>query len=204
MPVERHIRYRLRPGQDTLTEGTLVGDPLVHLLTGKLRGPTQTHDPGDVLGSTSQAFLLSSPVDYGLGRKSVAHVYGADALRPVELGGREGQRRDRHLGDVDRNPTRRLHSVRVEGYATLQAQVGELARGLDCPDLVVRPDDGGKRRVGAQRRGELVRIDQSVAIDVDPRHLEAFPLQPLRVLPHRGVLHAGDYDVALLRGSRPG
>src|SRR5215212_7440459 len=159
MPVDRYVRYRLFPGQDAVAERPFVGDPLVHLLAGEHRGRAEPDDAGDVLGAAPEAVLLASPVDYGFGRDAVAHVEGADSLRSVELVPRERQRRGRHIGDVDRDPAHGLDGVGVERYAPLCAQLGELAYWLDGTDLVVRPDDGGQRRVGAQHYGELVGVD---------------------------------------------
>src|SRR5215212_1464710 len=192
MPVDRHVRYRLFPGQDSVAERPFVGDPLVHLLAGEHRGRAEPDDAGNVLCTAPEAVLLASPVDYGFGRYAAAYVQGADALRPVELVSRERQRRNRRVGDVDRNPASGLDGVGMERDLPLGAEARELAYWLDSTDLVVRPDDGGQRRVGAQHCGELVGVDQPVGVDLDPGHLESFLLQALRVLANRRVLHAGD------------
>jgi hypothetical protein len=116
---------------------------------------------------------------------------------------RESQSRDRCLRDVDRYPSDRLDGVGVERYILRRADLGECGHRLDGANLVVRPNDCGQGRVGAQRGGELIRVDESFSVDPDPGHLETFGLQASRGLPHRRVLDARDDRVPLVGTGGP-
>src|SRR3546814_7162109 len=59
---------------------------------------------------------------------------------------------------------------------------------LDHADLVVDRHDGDERRPFGQRRAHGLGIDQTAAVDRQPRHLEALAFEPSAAFEHAFVL----------------
>ena len=58
-----------------------------------------------------------------------------------------------------------LRGVGVEGDAVLACDVGDLGDRLDGADLVVGVHDGDEDGAGLDRAGDVVGVDQAVAVD---------------------------------------
>jgi hypothetical protein len=86
---------------------------------------------------------------------------------------REGERRDRNLFNVQRQPSGGLDRVGVQRHAPFGADTGEFFYGLHGPDLVVRPHHGGERRLRTQGVRELRRVHEPVRVHPNPGDLEA-------------------------------
>jgi hypothetical protein len=81
-----------------------------------------------------------------------------------------------------------LCAVDVEDDALRAADLAHLLDGLDDADLVVHEHHRGEDGIGAQRRFELLQVDQAVLQRVEVGHLEAVALQLARGVEHGLVL----------------
>src|SRR3712207_1387087 len=202
--VKLHIWQGEEALDQPVAQPRLVRDPLGELLAREAGGGPEARDARYVLGPAPQAALLPAPEEDGGDRGALAHVERADALRPVELVARDGERRYPRLPYLDVVPPGRLDRVGVERHAPPSARGGQLLHRLHGADLVVGPHHRRERRVRPQRCRELVDVHEAVPVHPEPGHLEALRLQPARGLAHGGVLDSRDDEVAPLGAGRPG
>src|SRR2546430_8165224 len=123
-----------------------------------------------------------------------AHVQRADALRAVDLV--RGHRQEIHFQflQVDRDLAHGLYRVAVEDDAFRAADLADLGDRLDHADLVVHHHHRNENGVGAQRRLELLQVEQPVLLRVEVGRLEPLALEFAHRVEHRLVLglHRGD------------
>ena len=113
-------------------------------------------DARKVLGARALAPLLRASGDERRYGKAIAQVQGTHASRSVELVGRERERVDAKLANVDGDVAHRLHGVRVKGSAMAMRHSGKLSMGSMRAHLVVRQHDRHERRCGRVGGGAVV------------------------------------------------
>ena len=81
----------------------------------------------------------------------------------------------------DRHPAGGLRGVHEQRHPCRAARLGDLRHRLERADLVVGRLQAGQRRVGPQRRGELLRVDAARTADAhrgDPAAVALVPARP--------------------------
>ena len=86
-----------------------------------------------------------------------------------ETGGIDQRKINAHFAE-------RLNHVCVQQDAAFAADLGDFTHRLEHARLVVRGHDRNKPCLGADRARELIRIDYSIARNIQPRYLEIFVL----------------------------
>ena len=114
------------------------------------------NDARKVLGARALAPLLCASGDERRYGKAIVQVQGAHASGPVELVGRERERVDTELANVDGDVAHCLHGVCVKGSAMAMRHSGKLSDGFDGAHLVVRQHDRHERRCGRAGGGAVV------------------------------------------------
>src|SRR5215210_8284052 len=99
MAVEAHAGDAGGEGDQSFPQCLFVPCPFFQLLIGEPGRLPEAHDTRDVLGAAPQSLLLAAPEEDRLEVDATACVQGADALRTVELVGREGERGDWYARD---------------------------------------------------------------------------------------------------------
>ncbi|MNI46272.1 hypothetical protein D3C73_1007250 [compost metagenome] len=105
--------------------------------------------------------------------------------------------------NVQRQPSGRLHCVRVEGDAVFPSHCRQGSNGLDRSDLVVRVHDAHHRSFGPYDCPQGVNGDHAVSID--RKHVHGEPVHSLKVagrLFHCGMLDGADHDPVQRGGCR--
>src|SRR6266704_2979355 len=148
----------------------------------------------------AQAPLVAAAVDLRLDAHAgfSPHVQSAYSLRSVDLV--RGHRQEIHLQllQVDRDLARGLHCVTVEDDALRAADLADLGDRLDHADLVVHHHHRRENGVGAQRRLELLQIEQPVLLRVEVGRFETLALELAHGVEHRLVLGLHRDDVLAL------
>src|SRR6266702_2716036 len=148
----------------------------------------------------AQAPLVAAAVDLRLDAHAgfSPHVQSAYSLRSVDLV--RGHRQEIHLQllQVDRDLARGLHRVAVEDDALRAADLADLGDRLDHADLVVHHHHRRENGVGAQRRLELLQIEQPVLLRVEVGRFETLALELAHGVEHRLVLGLHRDDVLAL------
>jgi len=80
----------------------------------ELRGATEGHCAGDILGAGTDSGLLRSALDQGMNHVPAAHHERADALRAPDLMGREAKEIAGDLAQAERQIAECLNSVGVK------------------------------------------------------------------------------------------
>ena len=137
LPGSRSVGWPLRYtsascDHDALAEPSRAGGTAYSLSVGiSLRASSQAMPRPTICWhrqrAGAHAALVAAAVDDRFephARVLLADVQGADALRPVNLVGRQAQQVDAHLFDVDRHLADGLHGVGVEEDALFLAQLG--------------------------------------------------------------------------------
>ena len=109
-----------------------------------------------------------------------------------------GQRKeiDRRIAEADRDFPGRLHSVGVKEHTFLATYLSYLLDRKQNAGLVVRPHHGNDRRFRANRRLQLGKIDISIPIHTEKRHLAAAFREVLARVQHGAVLNRACHDMS--------
>jgi len=109
----------------------------------------------------------------------------------------EAHQVDRQLVQIDRDLARGLRRVDVQHDAARAAQLADRGDVLDHADLVVDEHHRDEQRVGADRGGQHIEVEQPVRLDVEIAHLEALALEFAHRVEHGLVFGAhGDQVLA--------
>src|SRR5882672_9304348 len=140
--------------------------------------------------SRAQPPLVAAAVDLRLDAHPwlASHVKRAYAFRAVHLV--RGHRQEVHfqLLQVDRDLSGGLHRVAVEDDALRAADLADLRDRLDHADLVVHHHHRDEDGIGAQRRLELLQVEQAVLPRIEIGRFEALALELAHGIEHRLVL----------------
>src|SRR5207237_10059765 len=98
----------------------------------------------------------------GAHQRPAPDIERADALRTIQLVGRQAQEVDPHRLDIERDLAGGLRGVAVEPGAPGMGERGDLGERLYYADLVVHRHDRDQRGALGDRPGQAVRPAQPV------------------------------------------
>ena len=156
MPGEPGGRHeREHPPGEPVAERADPGGCLGALGLGTLERHGEADGAGDVLGAAAAVAFLTAAVEHRFEGEPRPHREHADPGGRAELVARD--RESVGAGAAQRQPARRLHRVEVQRHARGGGDRRQCRHVLHGADLVVGVADAHDRRLGADRRGEIVR-----------------------------------------------
>ena len=195
---ELHAGQRLHRVPDEVAPSRHLRHRRGALLDRQLEGPRETHGAGHVLGAGAPIALLAAAVQLRQDGRAAPQPQRTDALGALQLVAGHREQVHAQRSDVDIQPGRSLHGVKVDERRRLGAHPRhQLGDGLDGADLVVGQLQRDQHCLLGERRAELVGVDPAVAIDRQPDDLEPELLEVAAGVEHGVVLdRAGDDAVA--------
>ena len=195
--------------------GKLVHDPLAkpfaepisafdlsgHFAPRDVAGSTESDDHGNGKRAGTHTAFVATAVDHRFEPHAgilLANVQSPDALRPVNLVGREAEQVDAHVFDVDGNLAHSLDRVGVKEDALFLAQFADSLDRLNGADFVVRGHDRDEYRFVRHRGANLLGRHLAELVHGQIRDLEAIAFEPLAGVEHGLVLGRLRDDVVAL------
>src|SRR5262249_4694370 len=102
---------------------------------------------------------------------------GPDALGSMNLVCGHRVQIDAELFDIDRNLSRRLHTVGMEIDIRLGGNLADFGDWLDRSDFIVRVHDRDENRVPPDSPSNIVRINQTLTRYGQPRNFDSLFLE---------------------------
>ena len=131
---------------------------------------------------------------------ALADVKRADPLGRVDFMARKGKHVNVLLLDIDRHIADGLHRIGVEQNAFIAADFPDFRNRLDGADFVVRVHDGDQRRIRPNGLFNLLRRNQTHAVDREIGHLKAVFFQVFAGVKHCVMLKVAGDDMFLSLG----